>query len=122
MTNKNELSNEFIAGQRTRLEALRAELLGADNAALKEAKDTAEQGGEEAREYEDAAQAMDRKEVLQARHDVDQLRLNNIDRALQKIEIGTYGLSDLSGKPIPKNRLEAAPEAVLTVEEAAAKE
>ena len=45
-----------------------------------------------------------------------------IERALKKIELGTYGLSDVSGKPIPRERLEAMPEAVLTVEEAAAKE
>ena len=65
---------------------------------------------------------LDLKEVLQARHDVDQPRLANIDRALKKIDLGTYGLSDKSGKAIPKERLEASPEAVLTVQEAAAKE
>ena len=53
---------------------------------------------------------------------MDQPRLANIDRALKKIELGTYGLSDKSGKAIPKERMEASPEEVLTVEEAAAKE
>ena len=62
------------------------------------------------------------KEIMHARHDADQPCLANIDRALKKIELGTYGLSDMSGKAIPKERLEASPEAVLTVEEAAAKE
>ncbi len=122
MSAKSTLSPQFIAAQRKRLEALKAELLGADSTAQEETRAGQEDGGAEAEEYEDAAQVLDLKEVLQARHDVDQPRLANIDRALKKIELGTYGLSDKSGKAIPKERLEASPEAVLTVEEAAAKE
>ena len=122
MSAKSTLSPQFVAAQRTRLEALKAELLNADDAAREEMGDSQRDGGAEAREYEDAAQDMDRKEVLQAKHDVDRPRLANIERALKKIELGTYGLSDQSGKAIPKERLDASPEAVLTVEEAAAKE
>jgi DnaK suppressor protein len=122
MSANSTLSPQFIAAQRKRLGALKAELLGADSTAQEETRAGQEDGGEEAKEYEDAAQVLDLKEVLQARHDVDQSRLANIDRALKKIELGTYGLSDKSGKAIPKERLEASPEAVLTVEEAAAKE
>jgi RNA polymerase-binding transcription factor DksA len=48
--------------------------------------------------------------------------LNKIERALQKIEEGTYGLSDRSYQPIPVERLEAVPYAVLTVEEQSAEE
>jgi DnaK suppressor protein len=44
-------------------------------------------------------------------------RLEQVQRALRKIGEGTYGLSDGSGEPIPKGRLEALPEAVRTVEE-----
>src|SRR5580693_814254 len=52
----------------------------------------------------------------------DQLRerLAAIDRALARIEAGNYGLSVLSGKPIPADRLEADPAAELTIEEAQA--
>ena len=32
-------------------------------------------------------------------------------------EAGTYGLSERSGKPIPKERLIAVPEATLTLDE-----
>ena len=122
MTAKSTLSPQFIASQHKRLKALQAQLLGADSAAQKETREVQEDGGAEAEEYEDAAQAMDRREVLQAKHEVDQPRLANIERALKKIELGTYGLSDKSGKLIPKERLEASPEAILTVEEAAANE
>jgi DnaK suppressor protein len=47
-------------------------------------------------------------------------RLGTIDRALGRLEAGTYGRSVLSGKPIPDQRLEADPAAELTVEEAKA--
>jgi RNA polymerase-binding transcription factor DksA len=40
-----------------------------------------------------------------------------IDAALERIKDGTYGLSLLSGKPIPKERLEAIPWATELVEE-----
>lgn len=48
--------------------------------------------------------------------------LAQIERALAKIEDGTYGLSDRSGTSIPKERLDAMPQATLTVEEAEAGE
>jgi DnaK suppressor protein len=48
-------------------------------------------------------------------------RLDAIDRALARIEAGTYGKSVLSGKPIPAGRLEADPAAELTIEEARAR-
>lgn len=47
-----------------------------------------------------------------------QERLAAIDRAEQRRQDGTYGLSVRSGQPIPDARLEADPAAELTVEEA----
>jgi DnaK suppressor protein len=45
-------------------------------------------------------------------------RLATIDRALQRLDDGTYGRSVRSGRPIPDERLDADPAAELTVEEA----
>jgi DnaK suppressor protein len=42
--------------------------------------------------------------------------LRQIDRALEKIEEGTYGICDISGKEIPRKRLDAIPYATMTVE------
>lgn len=42
--------------------------------------------------------------------------LRQIDRALEKIDEGTYGKCDVTGKPIPAKRLEAVPYAAMTVE------
>ena len=111
------LAPEFIARQRERLEALREQLRGADRTAAAQARSFREEHGDEAREFEDEAQDMAQREVYEARHNVDERRLGDIERALQKISDGTYGISDASGKPIPKARLEANPESVLTVEE-----
>ena len=45
-------------------------------------------------------------------------RLAALDRALQRLEAGTYGRSIRTGAPIPDERLEADPAAELTVQEA----
>ncbi len=41
--------------------------------------------------------------------------LKQIDRALEKIEEGTYGICDISGDEIPRARLDAVPYATMTV-------
>jgi len=48
--------------------------------------------------------------------------LAKIARALEKLDEGTYGLSDRSGEPIPAERLEALPYATLTASEMAVEE
>ncbi len=42
--------------------------------------------------------------------------IRKIDRALEKIEEGTYGVCDISGNEIPIKRLEAIPYANMTVQ------
>ena len=46
----------------------------------------------------------------------EQDALYEIDQALKRIELGTYGVCEMSGKPIPHARLEAIPFARFTVE------
>jgi DnaK suppressor protein len=46
----------------------------------------------------------------------EQDALYEIDQALKRIELGTYGVCEMSGKPIPRTRLEAIPFARFTVE------
>lgn len=116
------LSQAFIEQQRQRLVALRRRLLGSEQDVLAGERDFQLEHGDEAAEDEDAAQASSRHEIEQALHDVDDRRLANIERALQKIAEGSYGRSDLSGEPIPLVRLQSTPEAVLTVQEERARE
>jgi DnaK suppressor protein len=114
------LSPQFIGTQRKRLEALRDRLLGAEGRALEQERDAQAQHGDEPGDAGDKAQDLPAREVDQALHDAELRRLSDIERALQKIAEGTYGLSDVSGQPIPKERLEASPEAVMNVQEAQA--
>jgi DnaK suppressor protein len=111
------LSQDFLEQQRERLDALRRTLLGGEEGTIATGRVDQEQHGDEAEEFEDAAQAMAQQEINQNLRNVNDLRISDIDRALQKIADGTYGLSDLSGDPIPVERLKAVPEAILTVAE-----
>ena len=43
--------------------------------------------------------------------------LAKVNRALQKMDEGTYGLSDIDGTPIPEARLEALPYANITAQQ-----
>ena len=91
----------------------------------------AETAGQENRESEvdsasgdisDAAQPLAAQGMDDAIAESLRIRLDAIDRALHRLDDGTYGRSVLSGEPIPDERLEADPAAVLTIEEARAAE
>lgn len=45
-----------------------------------------------------------------------EIRLNDVKKALLKIEDGTYGICEASKKPIPKERLDANPAATTLAE------
>jgi len=111
------LDPAFVEAQRRRLEAMRAESAGGERQTIAEEQAFAADHGEEAREAEEEGQRMARIEIEQDLNAARDRRLAAIDRALRKIEDGSYGLSDESGDPIPKARLEAIPEVRLTVEE-----
>jgi RNA polymerase-binding transcription factor len=119
----NKLDSAFIEKQRHRLNKVRDELSAGTRAAEGREKDVrTESANSASREYEDDAQRLN---LLELEEDVvthDVARLERVNRALQKIEEGTYGLSDLSGTPIPRDRLEAVPESVLTFAEEKARE
>lgn len=65
---------------------------------------------------DNATNLMDRERNFAAEDNMGRI-LGKIERALQKIEEGTYGLSDVDGSPIPAARLEALPYALTTVEQ-----
>lgn len=44
-------------------------------------------------------------------NDLDEQQLEQVNKALARIDAGTYGLSEVSGQPIPLARLEAVPSA-----------
>jgi DnaK suppressor protein len=111
----------FMRKQHQRLIKLRAALQSATRAGETKEKDIISQSQDGAQEQEEDAQKLAMLEVegTLVAHDLG--RLTQVERALAKIEEGTYGLSDVSGRPIPQERLEAMPEAIDTVEEQAAR-
>jgi DnaK suppressor protein len=116
------LDATYLNRQRIRLIQLRDALCSTSNATEAAEADLRGDANVQAREYEDEAQRLDALEnagVLVAR-DVD--RLARVERALEKIADGSYGLSDLSGERIPDSRLEALPDAIDTVGEQEARE
>jgi DnaK suppressor protein len=74
--------------------------------------------GAQANESEDRAQDATASDNNRLLVDVLTARRTSIERALAKIDEGTYGYSDVSGLAIPRDRLEAYPEALRTVGEA----
>lgn len=111
------LDEDFLEAQRERLEALREELLEVKGDLGLEAQHLQEDDVEIPGDDADEGSSMAQQEVDQSLQDLEMLRLAEVERALEKIEEGTYGLSEESGEPIPRERLEAKPEALYTVEE-----
>lgn len=105
----------FLRHQRQRLIEIRAQLRNATRSGETEETALNSQSHGEPGEYEDDAQKLAMLEVEGTLVAHDLRRLAQVERALAKIEDGTYGLSDSSGQPIPKERLEAMPEATDSV-------
>lgn len=112
----------FLERQRRQLLTLRAQLQGSANSGEAEEAGIKNASLAEAHEYEDDAQKLAMLETEGNIVSRDTERLARVERALRKLDEGTYGFSDVSGKPIPEARLEATPEAVNTVEEQRASE
>jgi DnaK suppressor protein len=114
---KSGLDAIFIEKQRQVLLRLRTTLTATARSVESDEADVKTQKEASAGEYEDDAQALDALERDGNLVVRDIERLNRVDRALEKIEEGTYGLSDISGEPISRERLQALPEALVTLKE-----
>jgi DnaK suppressor protein len=108
--------NTQEAGRRLRAERAEVVALLADTE-LAGAQDRAAE--DETGDIADPAQPLTAEGLDDSIADGLRDRLAAIDRALGRLEDGTYGRSVRSGVPIPDARLEADPAAELTVEEAA---
>jgi DnaK suppressor protein len=112
-----ESEKSFLDQQQARLLKLHAEISRMIKAEEGEESGVREQSLGAAYESEDDAQRLSLLELEGTLVSRNIQRLPMIERALEKIKDGTYGFSDASGKPIPRARLEAMPEAVNTAEE-----
>ncbi len=75
---------------------------------------------DETGDYADAAAPLTAQGMDDAIAEGLRERIRAIDRAIKRLDDGTYGKSVLSGDPIPDARLDADPAAELTVGEARA--
>jgi DnaK suppressor protein len=102
-----------VAKLRERLLAERARLRAGTEGTMATVREPRERSADE---VDEAEGSLEEHEALGlAEH--DRARLELVERALQKIETKTYGVSELSGEPIGYARLEAVPWARLTAAE-----
>ena len=99
-------ARELLAGERTRIERALASLTHADDADPPDDVDQGNLASDLSQEELDEGLADDLREQLAA-----------VERAEERLSRGTFGLSILSGVPIPDDRLEALPASELTAEE-----
>jgi DnaK suppressor protein len=101
-------ARELLAAERARIERALAHLSREDTGELPELDDPASLAS-------DVAEA----ELEEGLEDDLREQLAAVERAEARLEDGTYGISVVSGRPIPDERLEAVPAAERTVEEEA---
>lgn len=99
-------ARELLAAERERIERALAQLGHADTAEPADDEDPGNLASELYQDEFDEGMADDLRERLAA-----------VERAEARLAAGTYGLSIVSGKPIPDERLEAVPTAERTIEE-----
>jgi DnaK suppressor protein len=116
------LDPKFIENKRRELMSLRDALKKSAAATEREENGVRDAAAAQPREFEDDAQKLDilEKEGVLVNRSVE--RLSRVERALAKIDAGTYGFSEISGERIPRERLNAVPEAVNTLREQEASE
>lgn len=111
------LDHDFIESQRQRLIDLRDELGGVRDGLGEDERELEGQGDDFSEtDSGDMSQSIFDREMDASVGEQIKRRLREVERALQKIEEGTYGICDDTGESIPRGRLEAVPEAIRTVE------
>ncbi len=106
-----------LLDEKTKLEAEREQYAGPDREDSEKGASGELSGADMNNPADQATDLFDRERDQTAIENMDRM-LAKVNRALAKIDEGTYGLSDIDGTPIPEARLEALPYANLTVEQA----
>ncbi|MBA3957294.1 MAG: TraR/DksA family transcriptional regulator [Parachlamydiaceae bacterium] len=107
------LKKADIAKFKKELEGMRFQIQRSLRGSTEDVKNPDESGGYSQHQADKGTDDFDRTislEVTSQEYGI----LKYIDRALQKIDEGTYGVCDITGDEIPYGRLEAVPYAVTT--------
>src|SRR5262245_4462341 len=110
---KTHLGSADLARLRRKLEQKRDALLASE----REATDSARGVSDYSIEDGDVAERMIEQDAALRLGAIDSALLADVERALHKLEAGTYGFSEDSGAPIELERLDAVPWARRTAEE-----
>ena len=108
------LTKTDISKYKKRLEEMREKILISLQINTAEVKKPDESTGYSQHHADQGTDDFERKINIELTTKEFQL-LGKIERALEKIKDGTYGICDISGEEIPKVRLEAMPYAATTV-------
>jgi DnaK suppressor protein len=114
LRNGMSLSKTDVARFKKRLEEMKEKLTSSLQTSSAEVKKPDESTGYSQHQADQGTDDFDRKVSLELTSQEFQV-LRQVERALEKIEDGTYGACDITGEEIPKARLEAMPYAVTTV-------
>ena len=108
------LKKNEIAHFKKRLEELRSQILRALEGTKKEVTESESSKGYSQHSADEGTDDFVKSINLEVSNKELGL-LRQIDRALEKVEEGTYGLCDITSEEIPIKRLEAIPYATMTV-------
>ena len=107
---------QMLLDEKTRLEKERHQYFEDDRADMEADASGEMSHGDMNSTADNATDLYDRERDQSAIENFDRL-LGKVNRALAKMDEGTYGLSDIDGTPIPVERLEVVPYAATTVEQ-----
>lgn len=108
------LKKSDIADFKKKLQAIRAQITKSLKGSTAEVKTPDEATGYSQHQADQGTDDFDRTihlEITGKEYSI----LRQVDRALEKIDEGTYGICDVSGEEIPNARLQAIPYANVTV-------
>ena len=108
------LSKQEVQKFKKKLEDLKSQITQALTNCTAEVKKPDEATGYSQHQADQGTDDFDRRINLEVTSQEFQV-LRQIERALEKIREGSYGICDISGEEIPKARLEAMPQATTTV-------
>lgn len=109
------LKKNQIEAFKNQLELMKEQLMQSLRGVSEEVKTKEESKGYSQHQADGGTDDFDQRITIEV-SEKEQGLIRKIDRALEKIEEGTYGICDISGDEIPIKRLEAIPYANMTVQ------
>ena len=121
MASQSPASREILEQERTRIQLLKESLAMNQIAQQGDTDSLSEFGGQNQHPADLGSDAFERSKDLSILASLDD-QLREVDRALERVERGTYGVCEACGGPIVGARLEALPATRFCVQDQAAAE